>query len=103
MDLDIDADYGDFEFSAFCKICDAIEFVQGNIDTYKIPTPVRTAQQNRAPWDTQYLNYPCPYCGSYKVRRAKWDDKSWSAAFWGAFSYKLHCNYKCDNCKKMWE
>ena len=64
----------------------------------------RTDQMvNKAPWDTQYYNHPCPYCGAYKVRAAKWDDKGFSVAFWGAFSYKLHCHYKCDNCKKMWE
>lgn len=55
-----------------------------------------------APWDTVYYNYPCPYCGKYKVRSAKWDDKAFSAAFWGVYSYKLHCRFKCDNCKEMW-
>lgn len=58
---------------------------------------------NKAPWETQYYNYPCPYCGKFKVRNAKWEDKGFSAAFWGAFSYKLHCRYKCDACKQMWE
>lgn len=58
---------------------------------------------SRAPWDTKYYSHPCPYCGSYKVRAAKWDDKGFSVAFWGVFSPKLHCRYKCDNCKKMWE
>lgn len=56
-----------------------------------------------APWDTQYYDHPCPYCGKYKVRAAKWEDKQFSTAFWGAFSRKLHCHYKCDNCKEMWE
>ena len=52
---------------------------------------------------TRYMDNPCPYCGSYEVRHTKWSDKQMSAAFWGFFSYKLHTNYKCDNCGKMWE
>ncbi len=56
-----------------------------------------------APWDTEYYDFPCPYCGIYKVRPAKWADKEYSAAFWGVWSHKLHARYKCDKCKKMWE
>ena len=52
---------------------------------------------------THYLDNPCPYCGSYQVRYAKWQDKQMSAAFWGFFSPKLHSNYKCEKCGKMWE
>lgn len=52
---------------------------------------------------TRYLDNPCPYCGSYQVRRARWEDKQLSAAFWGFFSQKLHSNYKCEKCGKMWE
>ena len=103
MDIIVDEDLS-FEFSASCKVCDRLEYEYGHIDTYQferiIPQPSR---QNQAPWVTKYYNYPCPYCGKYKVKPAKWDDKGFSAAFWGAFSYELHCNYKCDNCKKMWE
>jgi len=57
---------------------------------------------NPAPWDTVYYDYACPYCGKYKVRPAKWEDKQFSAAFWGFYSYKLHCRFKCDACKNMW-
>lgn len=57
---------------------------------------------NPAPWDTVYYDYACPYCGKYKVRLAKWEDKRFSAAFWGFYSYKLHCRFKCDACKSMW-
>lgn len=55
-----------------------------------------------APWDTVYYKHACPYCGKYTVRPAKWDDKQFSVAFWGIYSYKLHCKYKCDSCKSMW-
>ncbi len=55
-----------------------------------------------APWDTVYYNYPCPYCGKYKVRPSKWEDKMWSTAFWGFYNYKLHSRFKCDACKEMW-
>lgn len=58
--------------------------------------------QDSAPWDVVYYKYPCPYCGKYKVRPAKWQDKQFSTAFWGYYSYKLHCNFKCDACKNMW-
>ena len=58
--------------------------------------------QESAPWDIVYYKHPCPYCGQYKVRPAKWQDKQFSTAFWGYYSYKLHCNYKCDACKNMW-
>lgn len=52
---------------------------------------------------TRYLDNSCPYCGSYQVRYAKWEDKQMSAAFWGFFSQKLHAHYKCEKCGKMWE
>lgn len=55
-----------------------------------------------APWDTVYYRYVCPYCGKYKVRDAKWEDKQFSVAFWGIYSYKLHSKYKCDSCRSMW-
>ncbi len=61
-----------------------------------------TKKEDLAPWDTVYYNHACPYCGKYKVRPAKWEDKQFSAAFWGFFSYKLHCRFKCDACKSMW-
>lgn len=50
-----------------------------------------------------HLDNACPYCGGYQVRRAKWEDKQMSVAFWGFFSAKLHANYKCEKCGKMWE
>lgn len=58
---------------------------------------------NSAPWDTHYYNSPCPWCGKYKVRPAKWEDKKLSVSFWGVFSPKTAARYKCDACKEMWE
>ena len=101
MDLDVYSD-DNFEFSASCKICDRFVYEHGDINTYTIQYKPDTPIE-KAPWETRYFKHPCPYCGSYKVRYTKWDDKALSTAFWGAFSYKLHCNYKCDNCKKMWQ
>lgn len=60
------------------------------------------SQPKLAPWDAHYFDYPCPYCGAKKVRYSKWEDKRMSTAFWGFWSYELHCRFKCDNCKKMW-
>ena len=61
------------------------------------------AFQPKAPWETTYYSFPCPYCGKNMVRPAKWDDKRLSIAFWGALlSPKTGTRYKCDNCKKMW-
>lgn len=107
VDLDI---YNDetFVFSASCLKCDGLGYAHGDINTYTFSTRVSTStstsnNSSSAPWDTKYYNYPCPYCGKYKVRTAKWEDKQFSTAFWGLFSQKLHSNYKCDNCKRMWE
>ena len=61
------------------------------------------SQSASEPWATRYSTSPCPHCGHYKVRHAKWEDKSMSVAFWGAASSKIGTNYKCDNCKQMWE
>ena len=55
-----------------------------------------------APWDAHYFDSPCPFCGAKKVRYSKWEDKRMSTAFWGFYSYELHCRFKCDNCKQMW-
>lgn len=101
MDLDVDND-GDFQFSASCNVCDRLVYEYGNIHTYQIQYTPDPPIQN-APWNKKYLSHPCPYCGSRKVRYAKWDDKGFSVAFWGFFSHKLHSNYKCDNCGEMWE
>ena len=71
--------------------------------------PVESLNKNKmsardsAPWDKNYYDNACPYCGKETVRRAKWDDKKLSAAFWGIWSNKLHANYKCDSCGKMWQ
>ncbi|MBR5636732.1 MAG: hypothetical protein IKW81_07395 [Pseudobutyrivibrio sp.] len=59
--------------------------------------------QQKAPWEASYYNHPCPYCGQYKVRDAKWGDKAISTAFWGFLSHKLHSRYKCDACGNMWD
>lgn len=61
------------------------------------------SQQNNSPWAIKYCTYPCPHCGHYKVRYAKWEDKKASVAFWGIHSSKLGTNFKCENCGKMWE
>ena len=62
-----------------------------------------TYHQKRAPWDTNYYNSPCPYCGQYMVRPAKWEDKRLAISFWGALhTSKTGARFKCDNCKKMW-
>ena len=54
------------------------------------------------PWTIRYATHPCPYCGHYKVRCAKWEDKQLSVAFWGIASGKIGKNYKCEDCGKMW-
>lgn len=59
------------------------------------------SQKNAAPWE-RYYPYPCPYCGHYKVRPSKWDDKRMSVAFWGIHSQKIGKQYKCDYCGSMW-
>ncbi|MBQ6885624.1 MAG: hypothetical protein IJN56_07835 [Clostridia bacterium] len=61
------------------------------------------SQQNDSPWAIKYCTYPCPHCGHYKVRYAKWEDKRASVAFWGIHSSKLGTNYKCECCGEMWE
>lgn len=59
--------------------------------------------QNGGPaWRIRYMTDPCPYCGHYKVRYAKWEDKRMSVAFWGMASSKISKDFKCENCKKMW-
>lgn len=61
------------------------------------------SQQNTSPWAVKYSTHPCPHCGHYKVRCAKWEDKKASVAFWGIHSSKLAANYKCEQCGEMWE
>ena len=61
------------------------------------------SQNSTEPWAVRYSTSPCPYCGHYKVRNAKWEDKSMSVAFWGIASSKIGTNYKCEHCKRMWE
>lgn len=61
------------------------------------------SQEYGAQWDTKYFTDPCPYCGHYKVRYAKWDDKRLSVAFWGGASSKIGTRYKCEHCGRMWE
>ena len=60
------------------------------------------SQQASEPWTIRYSTSPCPYCGHYKVRYAKWEDKRAHVLFWGATSEKLGTNYKCENCERMW-
>lgn len=61
------------------------------------------SQQSTEPWAVRYMTSPCPYCGHYKVRCAKWEDKRNSVAFWGIHSSKIGTNYKCERCGRMWE
>jgi predicted RNA-binding Zn-ribbon protein involved in translation (DUF1610 family) len=61
------------------------------------------SQQATEPWAKRYSTSPCPYCGHYKVRNAKWEDKSLSIAFWGVASSTIGKNYKCEHCNRMWE
>lgn len=61
------------------------------------------SQHATEPWAKRYSTSPCPYCGHYKVRSAKWEDKSLSVAFWGIASSKIGTNYKCEHCNRMWE
>ena len=60
------------------------------------------SQNSREPWAVRYSTSPCPHCGHYKVRHAKWEDKSISVAFWGAASSAIGKNYKCEHCGRMW-
>lgn len=60
------------------------------------------SQKSTEPWAVRYCTSPCPYCGHYKVRYAKWEDKSLSVSFWGIASSKIGTNYKCEHCKRMW-
>ncbi len=60
------------------------------------------SQQASEPWTVRYSTHPCPYCGHYKVRYAKWEDKQMSVAFWGMASSAIDKHYKCEWCKKMW-
>ena len=76
------------------------ESVQAQIDAeYQAAVQSQNATE---PWAVRYSTSPCPYCGHYKVRYAKWEDKSMSVAFWGIASSKLGTNYKCEHCNKMW-
>lgn len=61
------------------------------------------SQYATEPWAKRYMTSPCPYCGHYKVRYAKWEDKSLSVAFWGIASSAIGKNYKCEHCNRMWE
>ena len=60
------------------------------------------SQQEGEPWRTKYATYPCPHCGHYKVRYAKWEDKRLSVSFWGSASTAIGKQYKCEHCGKMW-
>ena len=61
------------------------------------------SQQQGEPWAIRFMTSPCPFCGHYKVRCAKWEDKRLSVAFWGVASDDLGKNYKCEHCQRMWE
>lgn len=60
------------------------------------------SQQPGEPWKVRYATDPCPYCGHYKVRCAKWEEKQFSVAFWGIASSKIGKQFKCEHCGEMW-
>ena len=60
------------------------------------------SQKRSEPWAVRYSTSPCPHCGHYKVRCAKWEDKRMSVAFWGAASSAIGKSYKCEHCGGMW-
>ena len=60
------------------------------------------SQKDPTPWRIRYATYPCPHCGHYKVRSAKWEDKKLSVAFWGPMSSALGKEFKCEHCGRMW-
>lgn len=60
------------------------------------------SHQASEPWAVRYATEPCPHCGHYKVRNAKWEDKRLSVSFWGAYSTKIGKCYKCEHCGEMW-
>lgn len=61
------------------------------------------ASQNATePWAIRYSTESCPYCGHFKVRNAKWEDKQMSVAFWGVASSAIGKQYKCEHCNMMW-
>lgn len=60
------------------------------------------SQQPGEPWKIVYATEPCPHCGHYKVRNAKWEDKQLSVAFWGVASSKIGKSFKCEHCGEMW-
>lgn len=60
------------------------------------------SQSASEPWAIRYAIEPCPHCGHYKVRNAKWEDKQMSVAFWGIASTKIGTSFKCEHCGEMW-
>lgn len=60
------------------------------------------SQKDRTPWSTVYATEPCPHCGHYKVRNAKWEDKRLSISFWGVASNAIGKSFKCEHCGSMW-
>ena len=93
--------YGKEEWTQICKMNDEYNKEENVIERERVAA---IASQNATePWAVRYCTSPCPYCGHYKVRYAKWEDKSLSVAFWGIASSKLGTNYKCEHCKQMWE
>ncbi len=98
--------YGSIAVSGKCRMCNNL-FVECDEPKNIKKIAYKGSEPNpcyRVPAGaTRYLDNPCPYCGAYQVRNTKWRDKQMSAAFWGFFSTKLHSNYKCEKCGKMWE
>ena len=110
----------DEDLSYCCSVCgykypfiDGVDVAENELEAYIKEHSFKPVVQSdssasirlttSAPWETKYYNYPCPYCGLYKVRPAKWEDKRLSIAFWGALaSSKTGARYKCEACNRMW-
>ena len=87
---------------AYAEACQARKMAEQRTIEAEYKAAV-ASQKSTEPWAIRYSTSPCPYCGHYKVRSAKWEDKKMSIAFWGVASSKIGTNYKCEHCNRMWE
>lgn len=97
--------FGSVSVYGRCGKCNAFFIESGSLEEIKriAYSGSKDTNYHLTAGAVRYLDNPCPYCGAYQVKYAKWSDKRMSVAFWGFFSSKLHRNYKCENCGKMWE
>lgn len=92
--------FGKEEWERVCKEQEEYNKEENVIERERIAAI--DSQNATEPWAVRYSTSPCPHCGHYKVRNAKWEDKSLSVAFWGIASSKIDNNFKCEHCKRMW-